>query len=163
MPEVAVGLGSNIDPVEHLRRALHDLERAFGPVRDSQVYRSRAVGLEGPDFLNMVVQFASEEPAEAIEALLTALEADSGRLRSKRLASRTLDLDLLYYGNRVDPQQRLPREDILQYAFVLGPLNELEPARVHPVTGQTMAQAWRQMCRQGGQPALTPLGYVREL
>ena len=61
------------------------------------------------------------------------------------LGSRELDLDLLLYGSMVDPDRKLPRPDILRYAFVLGPLAELAPALVHPVTGQAFNGAWQEM------------------
>lgn len=143
MPEVYVGCGSNIAPVRHLRWALTELERHFGRLERSSVYRSPAYGFDGPDFLNLVVGFAAASGADAIEAVLSALETARGRLAGARSGSRTLDLDLLLYGARVDPARRLPRTDVLRYPFVLAPLAEIAPGLRHPVTGVTMQAAWQ--------------------
>lgn len=140
-----MNLGSNIDPVRHLRLACDELSARFGPLCRSSVYRTSPVGFEGDDFLNMVVSFQTEQPAAKIVAELERLHALAGRVRSiDRFSDRTLDVDLLLYGDHVidDSQIRVPREDILRYAFVLGPLAELAPALRHPVTGETMAELW---------------------
>lgn len=141
MPEVFVGCGSNLAPEDNLRRALTALEREFGQLTVSGVYESPAYGFDGPDFLNLVVGFTSAAGADAIEAVLSRLENDGGR-GAARSGSRTLDLDLLLYGCRVDAARRLPRADILRYPFVLAPLAEIAPELVHPLTGQRMAAAW---------------------
>lgn len=161
MPEVFVGLGSNIEPERHLRAALRSLTQEFGPLRESPVYRSPAFGMQGPDFLNLVVAFDTDRAAEDVERVLTALEADSGRVRSDLIASRTLDLDLLIYGGAVAPERRLPREDVLRYPFVLGPLHDLAPQLRHPVTGEPIAVAWKRLATAGYE--LVRLGRVADL
>jgi 2-amino-4-hydroxy-6-hydroxymethyldihydropteridine diphosphokinase len=136
MPEVFVGCGSNIEPEANLRWAYTELEGRFGPLTASNVYLSAAYGFDGPDFLNMVLAFDTEQPVAAVEDVLSALETECGRDASgERTGSRTLDLDLLLYGQRVDPAWRLPREDILRYSFVLVPLAEIAPKLRHPLTG----------------------------
>jgi len=142
MPDVFVGAGSNIEPQRHLRWALDELRQHFGKLRDSDVYRSPAYGFEGPDFLNMVVAFESGEHVDDVENVLSDLENECGRQAGDRSGSRTLDLDLLLFGDRIDATRRLPRTDILIYPFVLRPLTDLAPERVHPVTGRTMQSAW---------------------
>jgi 2-amino-4-hydroxy-6-hydroxymethyldihydropteridine diphosphokinase len=161
MPEVFVGIGSNIEPERHIPCAIRRLRATFGELRLSPVYRSPAFGMCGDDFLNMVVEFDSDLSVDAIEALLTELEADTGRIRSADVASRTLDLDLLLYGSRVDPARRVPRDDVLRYAFVLGPLADIAPQAQHPLTGEAFASAWRRMAA-GGHP-LRCLGSVGDL
>ena len=143
--EVYVGLGSNIRPAHHLREALRLLGAHFGRLRCSLVYESPPFGFSGDDFLNAVVGLQTGRPLEAIEDVLTAVERAQGRARRSRAGSRTLDLDLLLYGMRVDPPRRLPRADVLEYPFVLAPLAELAPALPHPVTGMPLAEAWRRM------------------
>jgi len=143
MAEVFVGCGSNINAAENLRWALVELEARFGPVRCSSVYQCPAFGFEGPDFLNMVVVFDTDDTADTVEAVLSALENARGRDSGERSGSRTLDLDLLLLGGRIDARQRLPRTDVLRYAFVLAPLAELAPGLRHPVTGVRMADAWQ--------------------
>lgn len=142
MPDVFVGVGSNIEPERHLRWALDELEQHFGRLRRSGVYRCPAFGFDGPDFLNMVVAFESEADVDDVENILSNLENECGRAAGDRSGSRTIDLDLLLFGDRIDAARRLPRTDILVYPFVLKPLNDLAPERVHPVTGRTMQSAW---------------------
>jgi 2-amino-4-hydroxy-6-hydroxymethyldihydropteridine diphosphokinase len=142
MPEVFVGLGSNIEAETNLRWALGELEQHFGSLRCSSVYRSPALGFDGPQFLNMVVGFATESSADEVESILSSLEHARGRDQADRSGSRTLDLDLLLLGERVDATRRLPRVDVLAYPFVLAPLAELAPALRHPVTGAIIGEAW---------------------
>lgn len=158
--DVYVGIGSNIDPSKHLRDALEALECHFAaPVRSS-LYRSPPYGFSGADFLNMVVVFASGEGPEAVEAVLSKIESEGGRAL-RRQGSRTLDLDLLLYGQRVDARRRLPREDVLRYPFVLAPLAEIAAHVAHPVTGERFDAAWRAMA--AGEPPLERLGPVEHL
>jgi 2-amino-4-hydroxy-6-hydroxymethyldihydropteridine diphosphokinase len=156
MPEVFVGLGSNIEPEANLRWALRELTNRFGDLDRSSVYRSPAYGFEGPDFLNMVVGFATESSVDSVEAALSKLENVRGRDSADRAGSRTLDLDLLLYGQRVDAAKRLPRMDVLSYPFVLAPLADLAPALRHPVTGDVIGEAWRRASKRVA--TLTVLG-----
>jgi 2-amino-4-hydroxy-6-hydroxymethyldihydropteridine diphosphokinase len=146
MPEVYVGIGSNIDAEVHLKLAVQSLGRHFGALRCSNVFRSPSFGFEGEDFLNMVVGFRTGAGADRVEQILSDLEDAGGRPRKvARYASRTLDLDLLLYGATVDPRRRLPREDVLRFPFVLAPIAELAPGLRHPVSGVTLGAAWRTM------------------
>jgi 2-amino-4-hydroxy-6-hydroxymethyldihydropteridine diphosphokinase len=148
MVDVFVGVGSNLEPEVHLARAIEQLGRDLGPLRCSQLYESPPFGFEGPDFLNAVLAFESDLAPAAIEAVLTTVESAEGRPKAgERTLSRTLDLDLLLYGARVDATERLPRADVLQYPFVLAPLAELAPQLRHPVTGVALGAAWRAMVR----------------
>jgi len=142
MPEIFVGLGSNIEPEANLRAALAALRLQFGELRCSSVYRSPAFGFVGPEFLNMVVGLSVDIGVDALEVALSELENARGRDAGKRSGSRTIDLDLLLYGERVDALRRLPRADVLEYPFVLAPLAEIAPGLVHPVTGIPLQQAW---------------------
>src|SRR5690606_5497052 len=97
-------------------------------------------------FLNMVVAFPADRPADEIERELHDIEYEGGRVRrTERFSSRTLDLDLLLVGATVDPGRRLPREDVRRYPFVLAPLAELASALRHPLTGCTVEHEWRRM------------------
>lgn len=142
--EVYVGIGSNVEPARHVALGLDALRARFGPLRQSTIWRSRAVGFDGADFYNLVVGFSTELGARALNAELDAIETAGGRDRaSPRYAPRTLDLDLLLFGDLVEPDLRLPRRDITRYAFVLQPLAEIAAERRHPVTGLTFAEHWR--------------------
>jgi 2-amino-4-hydroxy-6-hydroxymethyldihydropteridine diphosphokinase len=156
MTDVFIGCGSNIDARVNLRWAIRELEHKFGRLRCSPVYQSPAFGFDGPDFLNLVIAFATEADADSVEAVLSELENARGRNDADRSGSRTLDLDLLLQGDRVDAARRLPRDDILRYPFVLAPLAELSPGLVHPVTGVPIGDAWKECAK--GTVALTDVG-----
>lgn len=149
--DVYVSAGSNVDPEDNLRFACAELRRRFGSIDVSSVYRNSPVGFTGDDFLNLVLRFRTDESPEAVIAELERLHRLAGRVRgSARFAPRTLDLDLLLYGSAVlpDPPVRVPREDIGDYGFVLGPLAELAPELRHPVTLETMAAMWARFDRE---------------
>ena len=147
MVTVYLGLGSNIDAGKNLRTAVDALRRRYGELTVSPVYRSAPVGFEGPDFLNLVVALATDAtPLEMLDEI-ERIHALAGRQRGPdRYSSRPLDIDLLLYGEAVDPSPplRLPRRDILDYGFVLRPLADIAPDLVHPVTGRTIGEHWRE-------------------
>jgi len=129
-------------------RAAQALRELATVSRASTIYRSAAVGFAGPDFLNAVIAIDVLLSIEALSKHLTLLEDQSARDRSQpRFSSRTLDLDLLLYDDVVRKSESLPlpRDEILQQAFVLRPLAELAPDLVHPLTGLALGQHWRQM------------------
>lgn len=142
---VYLGLGSNVDAHRKLGAGLGELEAAFGPVERSPLYRSPAVGFAGNDFLNACCSIrCAMEPGD-LKAWLTALEDRHGRRRDlPKFADRTLDIDILLFGNRVGDFAglELPRDEILKYAHVLKPLADLAPSVVHPLTGKTIAEHW---------------------
>lgn len=158
LTEVFVSLGSNIEPARHLQRGIDLLGQQFGPLHLSTVYASKAVGFEGDDFLNAVASFRSYLPVEIVVNELHRIETACGRSRSdQKFAARTLDIDLLLYGDLIQHEDgmNLPRDEITQYAFVLKPLAELIPDRKHPETGETYADIWNQF-NASTQP-LTPV------
>ena len=150
MSRVFLGLGSNIDAEANLRMAIRELRRRFGDVRLSRVYRSAALGFDGDDFLNLVAAVDTDQAPADLLRQFEAVHALAGRVRgADSYTSRPLDIDLLLYGDIVDPDPplRLPRQDVLAYSFVLGPLAEIAPDLVHPVTGLTIAEHWRRFDR----------------
>lgn len=147
MPAVYLGIGSNIEPRRNLVLALADLERRFGELRRSSVYRSRAYGFDGDDFLNMVVTLESGLTPAEIHEQLEQIQRAAGRDEAARgYSSRTLDIDLLLYGDLVmnEGPIRLPRTDVLRFSFVLGPLAELAPDLLHPGTDRSYRDYWRE-------------------
>ncbi len=159
MPRVFLGLGSNIDPEPNLVLAITELRRRFGTVEVSPVYRAPAIGFDSPDFLNAVAAIETDlAPVDLLEEI-EAIHDVAGRERgsSTTWVARTLDIDLLTYGDIVDPERplRVPRSDILDYAFVLRPLAELAPDGRHPVIGKTFAELWQQF--DADDQPLTPV------
>lgn len=144
MARVYLSLGSNIDREQHIGSALELLTEAFGPLEQSSVYESEAVGFDSPAFYNLVVGFDTDEEPRNVQRVLRRIEAQNARVRTKRLSARTLDLDLLLYDDLVVDKEglRLPRNDIIRYAFVLGPLAEIAGDERHPVTGERYADMW---------------------
>ena len=141
---VFVSAGSNIEPRANLEAACAALKERYPDLELSPLYESPAEGFSGPPFLNLVVSFRTEETPEEILEALEEREALAGRDRSGgKFASRTLDLDLLLYGDRVDASLNLPHPDIERYAFVLKPLADLVPDLRHPISGATIADLWR--------------------
>lgn len=145
MTEIYVGAGSNMEPERHLRDALAAMAEVFGVLRLSPVYRNSPVGFDGDDFLNMVIGFDTDLEIKAVAAELERIENAAGRIRGgEKFGPRTLDLDLLLYGDAVlgTDEIKVPRDEITRHAFVLRPLAEIAGDRVHPATGQTFAGMW---------------------
>ena len=140
---VYLSAGSNIAPIEHLKLACEQLESEYGPLTLSSVYQNPAVGFEGDDFLNMVIGFSTTDDPEKIVEKLEEVHDSAKRERQENpFSARTLDLDLLLYGDLVRQRLKLPRDDIEKYGFVLGPLAEVAPGLRHPVSGLTMREIW---------------------
>lgn len=140
-----LSLGSNIEPQANIDEALDGLRAEFGALVVSPVYRSRAVGCEGNDFLNLVVGVKTSLPVKLLRSRLRALEAKQGRQRqADKNAPRTLDIDLLTYGDLVveTDEFSLPNDDITRYAFVLLPLSEVAGDQIHPLTGLSYGELW---------------------
>jgi len=151
-----ISIGSNVDRERSIRGGLKDLRDSFGPLQLSAVYETPAVGFDGKPFLNLVAGFDSALAVGAIDARLRAIEDAHGRQRGPdKFAPRTLDLDLLTCGDTVGVIDgvTLPRDEILRYAFVLGPLAEIAPDERHPETGRRYADLWAELA-----PKLEPLG-----
>ena len=146
MAVVYVGLGSNIGPEQNLRLGVSELRDRFGELQLSAVYRSKAFGFEGDDFLNLVAGFESDSSPTEICETIELIHNLTGRARDGgKWESRPLDIDLLLYNDLVIDERpvRVPRRDVLEYSFVLRPMAELAPDLVHPVTGHTMQEHWQ--------------------
>ena len=141
---VYVGVGSNIEREKNIRSGLAALARRYGALTLSPVYQARAIGFTGDDFFNLVAAFDTGKTVTELENDLCQIEFEHGRRRGEdRFSARTLDLDLLLYGDLVSEQHRVPRADITKYAFVLKPLFDLAPDLVHPQTGRRIAAIWQ--------------------
>jgi 2-amino-4-hydroxy-6-hydroxymethyldihydropteridine diphosphokinase len=139
--EVLLGLGANLgDPRRQLAEAVARLGALVEDVRVSSVYRTEPVGhRDQPDFLNLVVRgWTTVAPEELLRGLL-AIEGALGRERTFPNAPRTIDIDLLAYGDRVmeTAELTLPHPGMAHRGFVLHPLAEVAPKWVHPVLART--------------------------
>jgi 2-amino-4-hydroxy-6-hydroxymethyldihydropteridine diphosphokinase len=140
-----------MQPEQHIPQALHDLEAIFGELRVSPIYESEAVGLEGDNFHNLVAGIYTDLSPRELVVVLRQLEARHGRKRAPdKFASRTLDIDLLTYGEQIidDGRIQLPRDEIMKYAFVLLPLSDVAGDEIHPLSGLTYNRLWEEFEQQ---------------
>jgi 2-amino-4-hydroxy-6-hydroxymethyldihydropteridine diphosphokinase len=137
---VFVGLGANLgEAVRTLQLAVQQLRQlpTTQVVAVSPFYLTSPVDATGPDYTNAVVEIGTQMQPAALLQALQGIEAEHGRSRPYRHAPRTLDLDLLLYGQRVDddPALTLPHPRLHRRAFVLRPLLDIAPALGHPLLG----------------------------
>lgn len=144
MARVVLGLGTNLGDREALlTAALAGISGVVDIRRVSSVYRSEPVGYrDQPDFWNIVVAGETSLPPETLLAGMGEIERRLGRRPTFRNAPRLIDIDLLLYDDRVlkDPDIEVPHPRMLERAFVLRPLVEVEPEGAHPVTGRRFAE-----------------------
>ena len=149
-----VGLGANLgEPQTRVREALGELDALSHTrvVKSSSLYRSEPLGYAAqPPFVNAVAQLETGLPAERLLAGLHAIEARHGRERSFPDAPRTLDLDLLLFGNAIIESEKLniPHPRMHERAFVLLPLVEIAPEVAIP--GRGPAKALLEKCKDQG-------------
>lgn len=145
MTRAYIGIGSNLDePQRHVQRAFEELARLPRTrlTARSSLYRSAPLAYaEQPDFLNAVAELETALAATQLLAALQALEAGHGRERTFRNAPRTLDLDLLLFGDAEigEPRLTVPHPRMHERAFVLRPLLEIAPEISIPGRGPAAA------------------------
>ena len=143
--KVAIAVGSNLgDREAHLRGAIEALLPAFSDLRVSSFYETAPVDVPGPApmFLNAAATGESELSASGVLDLLLTVEQQFGRERPYVGAPRTIDLDLILYGERVidAPGLIVPHPRFRERRFVLEPLAEIAADWVDPVTGKTIRE-----------------------
>lgn len=145
MIPIYISLGSNINREQHIRSGLDALYHAFGPLTLSWVFESEAVGFVGQPFYNLVAKAHTTQSISQVSQCLRLIEFAHGReLNAKKFSPRTLDLDLLLYGDMTCEQPIvLPRAEITRNAFVLWPLAQIAPTLRHPTAQRTMAELWQ--------------------
>ncbi len=149
MVPVAIALGSNLgDRALHIAFALERLRAHIPDLRHSRFIDTDPVGVGAqPVFLNGAAAGSTPlSPRDLLEALL-AIERERGRDRPFPGAPRTLDLDLILYGDCIisEPRLAVPHPRFRERAFVLGPLAEIAGDAVDPVTGLTMDRLWQRL------------------
>ena len=140
-----ISLGSNIDREALTRAGVQALRQCYGELTLSSVYESEAVGFDGENFYNMVIALQTNDTVQQVAQTLHQIEDAHGRDRSgPRFSSRTLDLDLLLYDDLILHENKLqiPRDEILQRAFVLWPMAEVAPNLLHPQVKKTYGELW---------------------
>jgi 2-amino-4-hydroxy-6-hydroxymethyldihydropteridine diphosphokinase len=145
MTRAYLSLGSNVDAEVKIDAAMRALRARFGVCRFSPVYRSRSVGFEGDDFINLAAMIETDMTPMELRDWLRDLEDRYGRDRSlPKYSDRTLDVDILLFGDLVIHTDALdiPRGEILKFAHVLKPLADLAPGLAHPTDGRSMAAIW---------------------
>lgn len=145
MQQGFISLGSNIDREKNVVSALRMLEQQFGQLIVSSIYETEAIGFTGDPFYNLIIGFKSDLAVKEVAKILKQIENDHGRTReSKKFSARTLDLDLILYGDLIisDGRLKIPRDEIKRYAFVLEPLAEMAPDLRHPVCHHSYAELW---------------------
>ncbi|ASP37416.1 2-amino-4-hydroxy-6-hydroxymethyldihydropteridine diphosphokinase [Bacterioplanes sanyensis] len=155
MSRVFLGLGSNIDAHNNLRRGIDCLAQQHTLVQESPWYGSPAVGFDGPEFINLVVEIDTEQTPVALAHSLKRLEFDFGRPQhASKFSSRALDVDILMYDQQCGswPTEfgtlTLPRDDIWRYAFVLRPLLDIYPQAVCPLRQRPLQADWPTLSEQ---------------
>jgi 2-amino-4-hydroxy-6-hydroxymethyldihydropteridine diphosphokinase len=140
----AIALGSN------LGNSLQTLESAIVSLAHtpeiclqtrSHWYQTKAVGPPQPDYLNGCILLTTSLKPHALLQVLLDIEKQFGRVRRERWGPRTLDLDLLLYGDRIlhTPNLQIPHPRMTERAFVLVPLAEIAPDWIEPVSGKAIA------------------------
>lgn len=165
-PTIAyVGLGSNLgDRIGYLQNAVNDLTQIGEVMAISSVFETEPFGVDEapqPMYLNMAVSIRTFLSAEQVLAELSKIEKSNGRVRHHRNESRTLDLDLLMFGEESIESRELtvPHPRMIERAFVMLPLAEIASRVVHPTVCSTMSQIANALPDQG----VLNIGTLREL
>ena len=152
---VFAGIGGNVGDTAHtLSAAVARIEResSVRVLASSPVYRNPPVGPQGqPDYLNAVIELEVLLSPQDLLSLFLAVEMEFGRVRAIRWGPRTLDLDILTYGDRIvdEPGLTIPHPHMHERSFVLIPLADLHPHAVHPLLNRSYCDMAEQVGREG--------------
>ena len=152
MPKVFIGVGSNLgDRAGYLEFAQKEMFLIAGAkvLECSPVYETEPVGAEGGPFLNAIWSFETDLSPQDLLKKMQEIEVKANRQRSKPNEARTLDLDILFYGEQVirEPGMIVPHPRLHERAFVLEPFCDLEPDLEHPELKKTMKQLLEELNR----------------
>ncbi|MBL4828773.1 MAG: 2-amino-4-hydroxy-6-hydroxymethyldihydropteridine diphosphokinase [Aliivibrio sp.] len=143
MNTVYIGIGSNIEREHHVLVAIEKLKNIDSSLRYSTVFEAEPVGFCGSSFFNLAVELTTSLSLSQLSSKLKTIELELGRrVDAKKNEDRTIDLDILLFGEETSSSPKIPRDDIYKFAFALWPLFELCPQRVIPGDGRTVAELW---------------------
>lgn len=133
------------NPQENCKQAAARLNAAPGitVTAQSSLYETEPVGVKEQDlFVNAALEIKTDFDPEELLAVLLQIEQDMGRVRRQKWGPRIIDLDLLFYGDRVIETTRLkiPHPEAARRRFVLAPLEEINPNLRHPVLDKTVRE-----------------------
>ena len=140
-----LNIGSNQNRRINIRLALNKLESNFTDITVSSLFESPAEGFVGSNFYNVGVNAKTKNNIYEVVDILHDIENLMERDRSlPKFSSRIIDLDLVLFNDAIDEDLKVPRRDILKYAFVLAPLAELNPEDIHPQKGISFLNLWKE-------------------
>ena len=140
-----LNIGSNQNRRINIQLALNKLESNFTDITVSSLFESPAEGFVGSNFYNVGVNAKTKNNIYEVVDILHDIENLMGRDRSlPKFSSRIIDLDLVLFNDAIDEDLKVPRRDILKYAFVLAPLAELNSEDIHPQTGISFLNLWKE-------------------
>lgn len=144
MPQAIISLGSNLGNRSlQLSAAISKMQIEIGDILiKSSIFESESWGFKSENtFLNQVLSFQTELTPEEILKIILKIEKDLGRIRvSDAYASRTIDLDILFFDDKIINSEalQLPHPRIQERKFILVPLNEILPEFVHPISKKSI-------------------------
>ncbi len=143
--KVVLGIGGNKgDRASYLSQAIEALSKQVTFISCSQVYESEAWGgvAQNGNFLNQVLLIQTSLEPLALLQVTQSIELELGRTREQHWGDRTIDIDILYFGELVSTDSRLllPHPYLSERRFVLQPLAEILPLKKHPVSGKTSVE-----------------------
>lgn len=143
---VHIALGSNLqDREKNLQKAIEKISNFSNTVKKSSIYETEPVGYKDQGkFLNQVIEIETELSPRDLIIRLQEIEHKMGRKREVKNGPRTIDLDILFYENEIVESDKLniPHPRLHERKFVLDPLREIAPDKMHPQLNQTIETLW---------------------